>query len=293
VRFQRWLRDDGSCIVLWTRSLFRFLPPRIMSLDTFKTRTPENVPGKFYVGDQCTDCDYCREVAPDNFARNDEHGGSYVKMQPQTAEQVALCREAAVGCHMETIHDDGDAFDWAAVTAVPPPLDSRPEGQPKCPSCCEHRKGKGRRIARGRLIILALIALITGAYYFHSSPPSFSGETASSIDITTRSPLEPEPYSKPDVLLQTGITSQAACASLLALLRSARDHTDHQCADIGTMQIHYANGLTDTLTLLPGHDPARYEFRFARGAYHVPRDRFYQVLRDAGIDTTKVPQSEH
>ena len=27
----------------------------------------ENVPGKFYVDDQCIDCDLCRETAPANF----------------------------------------------------------------------------------------------------------------------------------------------------------------------------------------------------------------------------------
>ena len=32
----------------------------------------ENVPGKFYVDDQCIDCDLCRETAPANFTRSDE-----------------------------------------------------------------------------------------------------------------------------------------------------------------------------------------------------------------------------
>jgi len=37
---------------------------------------PENVPGKFYVDDQCIDCDLCRETATVNFKRNDGGGGS-------------------------------------------------------------------------------------------------------------------------------------------------------------------------------------------------------------------------
>jgi len=32
----------------------------------------ENVEGKFYVDDQCIDCDLCRETAPANFKRNDD-----------------------------------------------------------------------------------------------------------------------------------------------------------------------------------------------------------------------------
>ena len=34
----------------------------------------ENVSGKFYVDDQCIDCDLCRETAPANFRRSDDAG---------------------------------------------------------------------------------------------------------------------------------------------------------------------------------------------------------------------------
>jgi len=52
---------------------------------------PENVPGKFYVDDQCIDCDLCRETAPANFKRNDDGGHSYVYKQPGTPdEEVSL-----------------------------------------------------------------------------------------------------------------------------------------------------------------------------------------------------------
>ena len=65
-----------------------------MSLDTFKKRMADNVPGKIYVGGQCVDCDYCRAIAPENLARNDEGGYSYVKKQPKTPEEWELCRLA-------------------------------------------------------------------------------------------------------------------------------------------------------------------------------------------------------
>ena len=35
----------------------------------------ENAPGKYYVDNQCIDCDLCRETAPANFKRNDDGGG--------------------------------------------------------------------------------------------------------------------------------------------------------------------------------------------------------------------------
>jgi ferredoxin len=68
----------------------------------------ENVPGKFYVDDQCIDCDLCRETAPANFKRNDDGGHSYVYKQPESPEEEGLCKEAMEGCPVEAIGNDGD-----------------------------------------------------------------------------------------------------------------------------------------------------------------------------------------
>jgi ferredoxin len=68
---------------------------------------PENEPGKFYVDDQCIDCDLCRETAPANFKRNDDGGHSYVYKQPETPEEEGLCKEAMEGCPVEAIGNDG------------------------------------------------------------------------------------------------------------------------------------------------------------------------------------------
>ena len=67
----------------------------------------ENVPGAYYVDDQCIDCDLCRETAPANFTRNDDGGYSYVKKQPESPEEEALCKEAKEGCPVEAIGDNG------------------------------------------------------------------------------------------------------------------------------------------------------------------------------------------
>ena len=69
---------------------------------------PENVPGKFYVDDQCIDCDLCRETAPANFKRNDDGGHSYVYKQPEAPDEEGLCKEAMEGCPVEAIGNDGD-----------------------------------------------------------------------------------------------------------------------------------------------------------------------------------------
>jgi ferredoxin len=69
---------------------------------------PENVLGKFYVDEQCIDCDLCRETAPSFFTRNNDGGYSFVHKQPKTQEEIDLCMEALQGCPVDAIGSDGD-----------------------------------------------------------------------------------------------------------------------------------------------------------------------------------------
>ena len=71
-------------------------------------RYGDNVPGKFYVDNQCIDCDLCRETAPDNFTRSDDGGYSFVYKQPGSPEEEARCKEAMEGCPVEAIGNNGD-----------------------------------------------------------------------------------------------------------------------------------------------------------------------------------------
>lgn len=64
---------------------------------------PDNVTGKYFVTEDCIDCDLCRENAPDNFKRNDDGGYSFVFKQPQTAEEEARCDEAKQACPVEAV----------------------------------------------------------------------------------------------------------------------------------------------------------------------------------------------
>ncbi len=75
-----------------------------------ENKLPENVPGRFFVDDQCIDCDACRETAPDYFTRNDDRGYSYVHTQPDAADEdaIELCREALEGCPVEAIGEEED-----------------------------------------------------------------------------------------------------------------------------------------------------------------------------------------
>ena len=74
----------------------------------FAYRYPQNVPGKYYVDDQCTDCDLCYTTAPQNIRRDPEHAHAYVYRQPTTAEEIALCEIGVDGCPTNAVGNDGD-----------------------------------------------------------------------------------------------------------------------------------------------------------------------------------------
>ena len=64
-----------------------------MSVETFKARWPENVPGLYYVSDRCIDCGACRALAPGLFQRSDPGQYSYVARQPVSAEELRLAAQ--------------------------------------------------------------------------------------------------------------------------------------------------------------------------------------------------------
>lgn len=70
---------------------------------------PENITGRFFVDEQCIDCDLCRELAPSYFRRNDDKQYSYVYSQPESEEGVDECQEALESCPVEAIGDLEDA----------------------------------------------------------------------------------------------------------------------------------------------------------------------------------------
>ena len=67
-----------------------------------------NVAGKYFVDDQCIDCDLCRNTAPANFTRSEETGYSYVYKQPENEEEEENCKDALEGCPVEAIGDFGE-----------------------------------------------------------------------------------------------------------------------------------------------------------------------------------------
>ena len=72
-----------------------------------EAKQPESIAGKYYVDDQCIDCDVCRETAPKNFMRQEDNGYSYVYKQPDNDDEESQCKEAMESCPVEAIGDDG------------------------------------------------------------------------------------------------------------------------------------------------------------------------------------------
>lgn len=68
----------------------------------------QNLPGKFYVDDQCIACDACVTEAPRFFDMNDEDGHAFVKLQPTTEEEIKNAIDALEACPVEAIGQDGE-----------------------------------------------------------------------------------------------------------------------------------------------------------------------------------------
>ena len=67
----------------------------------------DNVDGKYYVDEECIDCDLCREVAPTIYQRNNDEGHSFVVKQPEGQEEENLAQDALEDCPVEAIGNDG------------------------------------------------------------------------------------------------------------------------------------------------------------------------------------------
>ena len=68
----------------------------------------DNVDGRYFVDEQCIDCNLCREEAPKNFTRQEEVGYSYVYKQPEDEGEEEMCKNAMEFCPVEAIGDFGN-----------------------------------------------------------------------------------------------------------------------------------------------------------------------------------------
>ena len=70
-------------------------------------RYSENIIGNYYVDDSCIACDACCVEAPKFFSMNDNEGHAFVKLQPQTPEELKEAENALAACPVEAIGNNG------------------------------------------------------------------------------------------------------------------------------------------------------------------------------------------
>ncbi len=73
----------------------------------YDLRFEDNVDGRFYVDDECINCDLCSERAPEFFRESDEGGFHFVFQQPTSESEIELALEALEECPAMSIGDDG------------------------------------------------------------------------------------------------------------------------------------------------------------------------------------------
>jgi glyoxylase-like metal-dependent hydrolase (beta-lactamase superfamily II)/ferredoxin len=85
-------------------------------------RTADNAPGDFFVDDACIDCETCRTVAPEVFARSDRLGLSIVGRQPGSAAELLRAKMALVSCPTSAIGTVSKVDLREGVDALPDPI---------------------------------------------------------------------------------------------------------------------------------------------------------------------------
>ena len=61
----------------------------------------------FFVDKECILCSVCSDAAPNNFRMSDQEDHDICYKQPENAEELAQCYEAAENCPVEAIGDQG------------------------------------------------------------------------------------------------------------------------------------------------------------------------------------------
>ena len=95
-------------IISYVLSLMGVQLLQLILVTKMENKTKKNVPGPYYVDQECIACDAGVLVAENHFKIDEEENLAYVCRQPQTPGEKALCQEAIEACPVEAIHNDGE-----------------------------------------------------------------------------------------------------------------------------------------------------------------------------------------
>ena len=73
----------------------------------------------------------------------------------------------------------------------------------------------------------------------------------------------------------------------LDVFKTAKRGSEHNCGSYADIVIQLADGSTEILSILPGHDDRYYEYRFESRISKVDRSRFLEALAAMGISDVK------
>ncbi len=134
------------------------------------------------------------------------------------------------------------------------------------------------------VIVFGCLVLLVAAQ-LRGRPPSLP-QRSEAITITLD-----EPNSE-DLIVEKTISDQGKIEALIGGLSGAKSCSDHKCSSIGTITILTSSG-AKVLKVLPGHDSAKYEFRFEGKIYNLPRTAYINALIAAGIDRKDIVLDGH
>ncbi|XP_078160901.1 metallo-beta-lactamase family protein isoform X3 [Carex rostrata] len=103
-------------------SAARFRLVVVAGTGSARERRPQNVEGNFFVDHTCIDCDTCRWMAPDFFARIDKM--SAVTKQPASKDENIKALQALLSCPTNSIHTEKKMKEVVEVNKTfPLPID--------------------------------------------------------------------------------------------------------------------------------------------------------------------------
>jgi len=69
----------------------------------FRSKRPDNVPGKFFIDDTCISCAACWQAAPQNIDTHPIETYAFITKQPETREEHEHCLTAKKLCPVGAI----------------------------------------------------------------------------------------------------------------------------------------------------------------------------------------------
>ena len=141
-----------------------------------------------------------------------------------------------------------------------------------------------RRIFKGCLTVLAVFLLLIISCAVYLRHPRFKSPSPLQIHV------EVWPTGGSTNEYRMTITNSVVCRTVVETFKKGTWTIPHMCKHRVTFTIRYDDGTTDVVGYMPGHSgPESCEIEVG-SYYRLARTNLYQVMRDAGVDISKIPE---